>query len=1102
MRGRISPRVLLIQSLVLASFIGFSASDIWSQDADTTAPAAEEKLDTDAPPAESAPEESSESQADSAPPAAAPADATSDSDAAADRAAPTPPESSTTPATTTPAAESGETPSSRDPAIPAGKTDPSIANKTSGDSEEVGSGWNTLGLALGILALFVIPILAGNYLAKVWKMPDHAWKISLCLWALATAIIICVRGPFKAGPDLAGGITLVYELADPEAQAALLQQTQDDSKQGAEAPIRVGGRDFQLNELIGALKRRLDPDGTKEITIRKYGADVEIIIPETGPDELQTVKRKITDMGQLEFRILADPAMTADRLIIERAKQLPSSRRVLSDKENKIAEWVAYDVDEFGPVDQDTGIVKRKAGETPEALVLIDAMNVTGEYLKPSSKGIDERGGPAVLFTFDAEGARRFGHLTGQNLPNIATKNLRRRLGIILDKVLLSAPEIEERITTSGRISGRNMTEDEVDHVIEILNAGSLPVVLNKEPISEEIISPTLGGETVEKGEVAIIWSFVAVGLFMMIYYRFAGIVACLALGFNLLLVVALMVLINAAFTLPGLAGLVLTIGMSVDANVLIYERIREELQSGAALRMAIRNGFSRAMTAIIDTNVTTIISGFVLYYIGTDQIKGFAVTLILGIVTSMFTAVFFARVVFDVAERRGWITRLHMMRLMAPPNIDFLRYRWTAIGASMVLIVIGMVALYFRGPQMLDIDFTGGSSVTFTLNEAGKMPIGQVRDALQETELAEKNLVVVERGQSGARYAVDTSEESVDAVKQVISEKFGDKLMKYSLEVRDFAPFTDGELTGTQAILLINFGPSYANESGLSHDALRELITGALAKAGHADIQVELSNPNYRQGSGARFKEWTVRLTGLDQAAAQQVFDALQTELNTTPLFPMANKIGGRVSGNMQSQALLATAICLLAVVGYLWLRFSTVSYGIAAGVALLHDVLVTIGMMALSAYVLWWVPGLAAALQLDAFQINLTIVAALLTILGYQINDTIVTFDRLREIKGKSPEVTPEMVNMSVNQTLSRTMLTATTVFMVVVILYFFGGEGIHGFAFVFLIGVIAGTFSTIYIAAPVLLWLESFRRRYFSAATGPAARTARPRLSEVTR
>jgi SecD/SecF fusion protein len=490
---------------------------------------------------------------------------------------------------------------------------------------------------------------------------------------------------------------------------------------------------------------------------------------------------------------------------------------------------------------------------------------------------------------------------------------------------------------------------------------------------------------------------------------------------------------------------------------------------------MAIRNGFGRAMSAIIDSNVTTIITGIVLFYIGTDQVKGFAVTLILGIATSMFSAIFFARLVFDVAERRGWVKNVTMLKILERPNFDFLGARWVAIGASLVVIAIGMVAVYARGPQLLDIDFTGGSSVTFTLQESGKMPIGEVRAALSNTELAEKNLLIVERGNTNTRYQLDTSEQSVDKVKEIIDQTFGERLMTYSLDFRDLKSFTEGEFSGVDATLAVNSGPAYSEDDGISHQALYEWVRNALVKAGHTAIQPELSNPNYRPGSSLRFKEWSMRLIGLDQDAAQAVLQQLQQEMNGMPLFPLANKIGGRVSSNMQIQALYAVAISLLGVIAYLWLRFQRMTYGVAAGVAVVHDVLVTIGMMALSYYVVQAIPGLASTLKLEAFQINLTIVAALLTIIGYSLNDTIVTFDRLREIKGKSPRLTPEMVNSSVNQCLSRTILTATTVFIVVVILYFFGGEGIHSFAFAFLVGVVAGTYSTVYIAAPVLLWLS---------------------------
>jgi len=1127
MSGRKSTRAWLIGSLLLTGFICFSATNVRSQEPAAETPAATEKAETD-----------TAAETPKAPEDAAPADDSVSDDAATKSEAPAPPattspsESSTTPAATDPASDStpesstppptaeaeatpadgtqasdGEDAPSSTTALPAGKTEPSVASEVIGkegeaELEKVGSGWKTLGLAAGLLALFVAPIFIGNYLARVWKMPDHAWKFSLIIGTMAAAIIVCTFGQFKFGPDLAGGITLVYELADADAQPVETKAAARSSQDPTDATIRAGGREFAVNELIGALKRRLDPDGTKEITIRKYGPAVEIIIPQTGQDEMAFVKRRITDMGQLEFRITADPSIPAERARIEQAKLLPPSQKILTDsKGNKIAEWVAYEVDEFGPVDQPGRIVKRQAGGTPEALVLIDAMNVTGDYLTSSTKGLDERGGPAVKFAFDGQGSKLFGQLTGQNVPNPATQNVERNLGIILDKKLLSAPGIKERITGSGQISGGNMTDQEVEHVIEILNAGSLPLMLNKEPISEWTISPTLGGETIEQGKIAILASLAAVVLFMLVYYRFSGIVACLALTFNLLLVLALMVLIKAAFTLPGLAGLVLTIGMSVDANVLIYERIREELRSGAALRMAIRNGFSRAMSAIIDSNVTTIISGVALYYIGTDQVKGFAVTLILGILTSMFTAIFFARIVFDVAERRGWVTQLRMMKLMDTPNIDFLKVRWITGGLSVAVISIGLVAVYFRGAQMLDIDFTGGSSVTFTLKPSESMPLHEVRDTFEKTELADKNLVIVELGTDKTRYTIDSSE-TVDQVKKVVTTEFGDKLKTFSLEYKDLKPYAEGEFNGAEAKLLVNAGPEYSDKDGMSHDAMLDALQQVLNESGNAGIQPTLTNPNYRAGSGARFNEWTMQLVGLDVDATRAVLDRMQTQMGSEPLFPMANNIGGRVSADMQTKAWLAITVSLVGVIAYLWVRFQNVIYGLAAGAALVHDVLVTIGMMALSAYVVRAVPGLASALQLEAFQINLTIVAALLTIIGYSLNDTIVTFDRLREIKGKSPHLTPEMVNSAVNQTFSRTILTATTVFLVVVILYFFGGEGIHSFAFAFLVGVIAGTYSTVYIAAPVLLWLDGIWRKYFSGTSVSAARTSRARLSEATR
>ena len=258
-------------------------------------------------------------------------------------------------------------------------------------------------------------------------------------------------------------------------------------------------------------------------------------------------------------------------------------------------------------------------------------------------------------------------------------------MGIILDDRIISFPRLITTISDSGRITG-NFTQDEVSFLVGILRAGKLPATLTKEPISENQIGSMLGDDTIQKGKVAVAVSMIAVFVFTAFYYRFAGLIACVCLLANLLFVFAVMILVNAPLTMSGLAGLALTVGMSVDANVLIFERIREEIDRGAGVRMAIRNGFDRATVTIVDSNLTTLITAFVLYVIGTDQIRGFAVTLILGILTGMFTAVFCGRVVFDIADRQGWITQLRMMRFVGATHVDFMGKRriWFAVSTSL----------------------------------------------------------------------------------------------------------------------------------------------------------------------------------------------------------------------------------------------------------------------------------------------------------------------------------------------------------------------------------------------------------------------------------
>lgn len=1043
------------------------------------------------------------------------------------------------------------------------ETDPSDVLTNAAD-QGLGPGLITLAV---VIALFVIPTLIGNWLAKKWRMTDHGWKISLALGTIAAAAVVYQTGEVKLGPDLSGGITLIYELAEGQAEG--------DVEEPASEEEESENAEVNMDNMIAALIERVDPSGTKEVTIRKYGrGQIEIIIPKASPQELAQIKRNISTAGLLKFRITASNAFSKHRPIIKAAQALPPGERILKFDGTPVARWVAFR--EESPIGRDTEgtYVKRKVGDQEQVLILLDdGLNVTGKDVKSARVGVDQSNQPNVQFTMNTLGAYKFGQLTGKHLPQAS--GAKYNLGILIDDVLKSAPSINGRISGNGEISGVG-TEEEAKFIAGIINAGSLPARLNEDPISEERISPTLGAETIRKGKLAIGVSLAAVVVFMLLYYRFAGFVACIALAVNLLLILGTMVLIKGAFTLPGLAGLVLTVGMSVDANVLIFERIREELGRGAALRMAIRNGFARATQTIVDANITTLITAIVIYKFAPDSVKGFGVTLILGIIMSMYTAIFLSRLVFDIAEKLKYLKGLSMGRILGETAIDFLGKRGIAAVFSAIVIGIGIFGITGRGNDLLNIDFTGGTSVTMVLEESNAMEFSEVKDLLDESTLKEKNLSLVRVGEDNTRYRVTSVEEEVETVQEILKEKFGDKLRKYKVDFVEVTPLGDDQaalkspqaeghlsvagllralpvaplmlqveetteesaevtseaeisasisssdeadateedssseataeqsaeeteesgftgegnpfVNGTSAVLKFS---GNEDESGVSYESLMLRVKDALEATGHQGTAVAISNDEYLQNTGTSrgFSEWEIKLA-LPEAEAREVLTELQAKTNAEPVFPLANKIGGRVAGRMSKDAIAAIVISLLGIIGYIWFRFQRVIYGLAAVVALLHDVAVTLGVIALTGYLVSGAPGIASALMIDKFQISLPIVAAFLTIIGYSLNDTIVVFDRIREVKGKSPTLTREMINESINQTLSRTLLTSLTTLLTVLILYFLGGDGIHGFAFALVIGVIVGTYSSIFIASPALLWMS---QRAEAAAAKAAGRTA---------
>ncbi len=1104
----------------------------------------------------------------------------------------------------------------------------------------------------GVMTMVVLllsicaPYLLAKLLGERLRAPEFVWRLTFVLTTVCVAAFVVmpkspeygVGWPPKYGVDLQGGVNLIYQF-----------EMDTDGGSGEDGgSVRGMSRSEIQKTLVQQLSRRINPSGTSDIVVRPYGASqVEIIVPEVNQDEVFVIKKLITTAGALEFRIVARASnrrhvYLTDTLIKDPRNEQQDIVYDFDDDGGKTefgrwAQVAREDAEEEGALrpfkyipqgdiirDIDTReivTIPLTAVASPEdqpkvlaeelrdqgvrdievlVYTAVDDPLVTGEGLSAVSASYENLS-PIVNFSLKSgEAANKFSDLTFRNSPEKDTGRTS-KLGILLDGKLLSAPSIQSQITGRGQITG-NFTQEEVDFLVEILRAGKLSTVLQKEPISENNMGAELGQSTINKGKWAIQLSLGCVVVFVWFYYRFAGLVACLALILNLLLVLALMILIKAAFTLPGLAGLILTVGMSVDANVLIFERIREELARGARLRMAIRNGFSRATTTIVDANLTTLITAIVLYAIGTDQIRGFAVTLILGILMSMYTAIFCSRIVFELAERARNFNNLRMRRIVGETKIDFVGKRLVAAVLSIVLIAAGLSAVWSRGEDIFDIDFLGGTALTLELKK------GRELDDMEEICKTQFEMKRIEDGEliedqsKGAKVHYTLNALNIDGAKEntvwklvtsipksqdlqtLVQEAFAGELLAYSVKVRSVGPAKADEsdaavdappsgaagasrqdlpagpffvsvnqdqeekatpqaapepaaekeaddkkaddkqaddkqaddkkadpadasqLPATEeanptavsapartVVELVFGGPpasgsdtdavAKSTNDGMAGFTLREKIKSAAENMAEPltlnDSAIDFKpldltgDTKWNAESGARFHEWEVTLNR-DQQVTERILEQLGSDLASTPVFHSSNTIGGKVAGDTQRLAIFAMLTSLLGIIGYIWIRFQRVVYGLAAVVALVHDVLITLGAIALSFYladVLWF-------LKVEEFSISLPIVAAFLTIIGYSLNDTIVVFDRIREVRGKSPDLTAAMINQSINQTLSRTVLTSLTTLIVVAILYWFGGQGIHGFAYALVVGVIVGTYSSVFVASPVLLWLSKSR------------------------
>lgn len=575
-----------------------------------------------------------------------------------------------------------------------------------------------------------------------------------------------------------------------------------------------------------------------------------------------------------------------------------------------------------------------------------------------------------VSLRMDGEGAKTWAAMTTK-----AAQASNREIAITLDGEVISCPGVNEPITGgSSQISG-TFTLEEAKDLANLLEVGKLPA--NTRIIQESIIGPTLGQDNINKGFGTLVITFLAILVFMVAYYAGGGVVAILALIINIFLLLGAMASMGTVLTLPGIAGIVLTIGMAVDANVIIYERIREELRAGLGLKEAIQEGFKHASNAIVDGNLTTFISGVALAVFGLGPIKGFAIVLMLGIGTTLFTGIFVTRMMVEY-----WVGKGNKMTFSFPWSSHFLldrNYNWMGFRHisytfSGIVTVICILAVAIRGFD-LGVDFKGGFSYNIQFDSKVNVESEQVRKAL-----------TTEFGATPVVKAVDTEN-------------------------------------------TFNVVTSY-------------LVDSPDEKAGDRVIEKLFNGVNKIAGGNLEFDNFK---------------DYASTGTHVTS----ASKVGPTIADDIQRSSWKASLFGLIGIFLYVLLRFNKIKYGAGAVIATIHDVVFAVGMFALFHGILPF-----------NMEIDQAFIASILTLIGYSLNDTVIVFDRIREYIQKYPTMKKhELINAAINSTLTRTIVTSSTVFLSVLILFFFGGDSIKGFAFAMLLGVIFGTYSSIFIAAPIV-------------------------------
>lgn len=594
-----------------------------------------------------------------------------------------------------------------------------------------------------------------------------------------------------------------------------------------------------------------------------------------------------------------------------------------------------------------------------------DQAPLEGDVVTDARQTLDQTSRPAVSMQMNAEGARKWRKLTSENIG--------RRIAVVLDDFVYTAPMVQGEIPSGQSEITGNFSMEEAKDLANILKSGSLPAPTKI--VEEAIIGPTLGKDAQNQGIISMVAGLVLVVLFMVAYYAKGGFVAIAALVFNIFFILGILAQLGAALTLPGIAGIVLTIGMSIDANVLIFERIKEEIRNGAGLIAAINEGYKKAFSAILDSNVTTFLTGAILYALGQGPVKGFAIVLMIGIASSFFSAVFITRLIVHWSTKKGDKSNISFStpwagNLLGNLNIDFLSKRKIAYILSSSIIVVGLAIAAINGLKF-GVDFTGGRS-----------------------------------------YIVEFSQPVVES---------------------DLKVGLDGEFDGSVEVK--TFGGNN----------IVKVTTSYLINEDDDASNAEVEN---------KVKEGIAKITGLILTTGTEIGDGEFAIRGSS-------KVGATVADDIKKSSAEAMFFALVAIFLYILLRFRKWQFSLGSIIALVHDVFFVIAAFAI-----------ASALG-ATFEIDQVFIAAILTVVGYSINDTVIVFDRIREnieFRGTSKLVT--MFNDAINQTMARTLITSATTLIVVLVLLVFGGEVLRGFSFALFIGVVVGTYSSIYIASPIVV------------------------------